>query len=266
MRFRVDPRQEEIRQRARACAAKGSAAQLELAWNLGGIAAEALYRGWRSSTGQRFRTLGEWVAHDIAEHVSKSKAQRLALAGVIFRGEKERIDRLVAEGKVGISRLCRLASLIRDHEMTLADAIAALEDRRVLPAEALGRFPTDVQVRIYLDYPTDIGPEVRRGLTYLALRSGASSIEEAVAALARDAATSAELPASLAPYRRLIDQGAFRCRVCGKLPLDPAIATVGGVDVLLCRAPCWSPLVESDQAKYAAKWRANDRRAADAED
>lgn len=259
MQFLVDPRHDAIRQRARVAAAKGSVADLELAWELGGILAESMYRAWRRPSGKRFRSFGDWIAHDLAEHVSKGKAQRLALTGVIFRGERERIDRLLAEGKVGATRLCRLAILIRDHEATVPDVIAALEERRVLAEEALGRFPSDQQVRLYLDYPKDIGPEVRRGLTYLAVSTGAASLEEVIAALARNAATEGALPPAVEPFRRLIDQGAFRCQVCGKFPLDPIAVTIG-INALLCRTPCWSPLVESNQAKYASRWKLAERR------
>lgn len=261
MHFGVDQRHDDIRRKVIDSAAKGSVAHLDLAWELGAVQAETMYLGWQTQKGERFRNFGAWIAHDLAQHVSTSKALRLATVGVFLRGAREQIDEMAAKGTVGISRLMRLAKLVADHDVTLAAVVEALEQGRVLAEEALGRFPKDTQTRLYFDYPSTVGPEIRRGLTYLALRTGAASLEEAIAAVARQAIASRELPAAVAPFRQRIDEGTFRCKLCGKLPLDPIEVDVGGI-VLLCRQPCWSPVVESDQSRHRARWRIIDRQRA----
>lgn len=216
------PRQQALRDSAIALAVKASTSSLDLGWTLGEIRSQETYRSWlNTANGLPFLSFSAWLDSDIAPHVARSTAYELSTIGVWMKAARKDVERLVAEKRVGVTRLVKLAALIERNKVALADALDAVETGAVLDAERRGEADPEQFVKLPITIPRGDAPSVRKGLLYHAIRAGHSTLDQAVMDLAISEAQDTTLPRFAERWLDLIEADAFYCAACGRIPLQP---------------------------------------------
>lgn len=256
------PRHQAIREQAIALAVRAATDSLELGWVLGEIRANEDYKRWPDNSGTPYLSFLSWVNAEIACYVSKSMAYELSTVGIFMKSARPQVEQMVADKKVGITRLMRLASLIERNKISLTDAIGAVEDGHALDEERKGEPDPEQFVKMPIAIPRGDAPHVQRGLLYHAIRNGHPTIDRAVMDLAISEAQDTTLPPWAEKYLDLIEAGKFFCELCGRIPLVPNLhhvipRSIGGGDgpvVLLDQNPCHLDIVQKNWKKYGAKF------------
>lgn len=244
-----DPRNTAMRARIVDRLVKGSENSLDVAFDLGGILSEEVWRGFTDHEGVPFPSFAAYISHDLSKYVSRSHAYALAKMGAHMRAAADDVRRLVRERKVGLNRLLQLAKHIEAGKARVHDVVDAVDNGEILPCEKEAQRDPEEYESFTLMVKRGDGETVRRGLLLHAIRGGYQTFDEAFADLAIGEAADATVPPYAAKYQELIERDEFRCELCGKIPRQPtghhvipqSIAQGEGPISLLCWA-CHKPV------------------------
>lgn len=258
-----------IRNRIRDTSQSVSQSSLQLAWDLGAVKAEALWRGWLNDDEIPFESFDQWREKDMP-HLSRSHCYALAGVGVTFRPYKAELDSASIERKCNVTQLIQLRAKIEAADPPLDVAVLVEHvvrgEQPPLPVpevrEGEGAF-TEIKFVV----KTVDAAQIRQGLMIHAARNGYRTRDEALASLAIGETLDPSLPSHLERFRDLIEKGEFNCRLCGQIPssqptlhhcLPRSIGQGDGPQVLLCWEPCHKDTVQPQWQKYAKRWMGKD--------
>lgn len=215
------PRHQAMREQAQALAVTAAKDSLELGWVLGEIKSSEAYKSWLTPAGLPYASFLAWISVEITPYIGKSMAYELATIGIFMKAARPQVEQALADKKIGIMRLAALASLIERNKASLVDVVDAIESGKVLDAEHRGEPDPEQFVKLPITIPRGDATVVRKGLLYHAVRNGHATLDQAVMDLAISEAQNVELPAFAERWLDLIEQDAFYCANCGRIPRQP---------------------------------------------
>lgn len=262
-------------------------ATLELGMRLGAILAEGTYKNWG------FPSFREYVDEDLANkndpkrrYFSRSYCYRLAKMGVHMAPIKEKVAQALDNKTLTVRRLLDLTDTIDksiEDRQEVKDAVFNhIEFGHPIPTSVEKKQEKSELAQFTVYVPREFYDDFRRGLTKAAIELRLSSPEEAVIALAIDAAdkevyvveTGKVVGTDIGEYekeskqttfirfRDQIENNSFVCRACKKIPLQPtwhhvvprSVAGGYGPQVILC-ADCHYNNVQPHWREWAKRWK-----------
>ena len=263
------PRHAEVRQRVQELAGSCAQATLELAWMLGLIRDEELFREWTNpDTNIHFASFREYIDTDLRGAFSQAYLYMLSDVGRAFKKQHGAIERAVTKRHVGIAKLIDLAGLVK-RGLPVVRAVEHIEHAAPLP----GRWA--IAAELQHPDPDPEGPatiptmyvprgdfaHIMTGLVLYAVRHQCQTPSETLRDFALGERANEQVPKAFLPFLADILNGTFKCKKCEKIPLHPtphhvipqSLAQGRGPVVILCLAPC-HPIVQAEWQEHAILW------------